>query len=137
MFYIIIIICKQTTFSRDAVDSTNYGWHRNFWIAQKSAVKNILTRISDRCSMLHGFPLRPISLKFSPHLHKFERRVLTTCQSAWALPCTTWRSLGGTLLLALFLPSRLRPNFSKFTARRPDSSLLFGSVTKAKENLNW
>ena len=38
LFYIIIIICKQTCFSRDAVGiiSTNYGGHRNFLIAHKS-----------------------------------------------------------------------------------------------------
>ena len=52
MFYIIIFICKPTKNERllaetllVSSDSTNYGWHGNLRIAQKSAVKKALTRI--------------------------------------------------------------------------------------------
>jgi len=49
---------------------------------------------SEMRSMLHGFPLFPICLKILPHLHKNGCRVLITCESAWAPPCTTWRRSG-------------------------------------------
>ena len=36
--------------------------------------------------MLHGCPICPIGLIIFPHLHKFGRRVLTTCGTALAWP---------------------------------------------------
>ena len=45
-------------------DSTNYDWHENFWIAQNSTVKNILTKIPN-FKLLLRVKYERVEIKFS------------------------------------------------------------------------
>ena len=77
---------------------------------------------AERNSVLHGCPICPIGLIFFPHLHKFGRWVLTTCENALVWPCTTWRRVGPCL--ASRPPSfvNIPPNYQPAARARPDFS---------------